>query len=155
MRNFLSNIRLLFLYSLTNIVAISSTNFRSLSKHARTSFGTNSSLFIISPHKCYFGTDKLHYKYNVKSIKMFRNINGIKNGTVSWEKYIRKFKDYNIKHFDSIWWAQVVWSFIKILIEVLSPPKKMKCPRQSAIRQCTGPLALLNFAVNETASFFR
>ena len=35
------------------------------------------------------------------------------------------------------------------------PPAKVKRPRQSAIRQYAGPLALLNFVVNETASFFR
>jgi len=35
------------------------------------------------------------------------------------------------------------------------PPIKVKRPRQSATRQYTGPLALLNFVVNETASFFR
>jgi hypothetical protein len=35
------------------------------------------------------------------------------------------------------------------------PPIKVKRPQQSAARQYTGPLALLNFVVNETASFFR
>jgi len=35
------------------------------------------------------------------------------------------------------------------------PPIKVKRPRQPAVRQYTGPLALLNFVVNETASFFR
>jgi len=34
------------------------------------------------------------------------------------------------------------------------PPVKVKRPRQSAARQYTGPLALWNFVVNETASFF-
>ena len=35
------------------------------------------------------------------------------------------------------------------------PLVKVKRPRQSAIRQYTGPLALLNFVGNETASFIR
>ena len=41
------------------------------------------------------------------------------------------------------------------LHEKRRPSDKMKRPRQPAARQYTGPLALLNFAVNETASFFR
>ena len=35
------------------------------------------------------------------------------------------------------------------------PPDKMKRPRQSAVRQNAGPLALFSFVVNVTASFFR
>jgi hypothetical protein len=35
------------------------------------------------------------------------------------------------------------------------PPNKMKRPRQSAVRQNAGPLALFSFVVNVTASFFR
>ena len=34
------------------------------------------------------------------------------------------------------------------------PPIKVKRPRQSAVRHKAGPLALLNFVVNKTASFF-
>lgn len=41
------------------------------------------------------------------------------------------------------------------LHEKRRPSDKMKRPRQPAARQYTGPLALLNFVVNETASFFR
>jgi len=34
------------------------------------------------------------------------------------------------------------------------PPIKVKRPRQPAVRHKAGPLALLNFVVNKTASFF-
>ena len=40
------------------------------------------------------------------------------------------------------------------LHEKRRPSDKMKRPRQPAARQYTGPLALLNFVVNETASLF-
>jgi hypothetical protein len=40
------------------------------------------------------------------------------------------------------------------LHEKRRPSDKMKRPRQPAARQYTGPLALLNFVVNETTSLF-
>lgn len=40
------------------------------------------------------------------------------------------------------------------LHEKRRPSDKMKRPRQSAVRHKAGPLALLNFVVNKTASFF-
>ncbi|MFR1595051.1 MAG: hypothetical protein ACLSU2_05430, partial [Oscillospiraceae bacterium] len=38
--------------------------------------------------------------------------------------------------------------------EKRAPTLKVKRPRQSAVRHKAGPLALLNFVVNKTASFF-
>ena len=42
-----------------------------------------------------------------------------------------------------------------LLYKKRRPSVKMKRPRQPAVRQYTGPLALLNFVGNETTSFVR
>jgi hypothetical protein len=44
---------------------------------------------------------------------------------------------------------------LKICMKKGRPPDKMKRPRQAAVRQNAGPLALFSFVVNVTASFFR
>lgn len=43
---------------------------------------------------------------------------------------------------------------VVFLIQKRAPTLKVKRPRQSAVRHKAGPLALLNFVVNKTASFF-